>query len=85
MCLNARKLSRPIAMVPIRPVGPIGRDVSVNKDNAPIPHQDTLLEDIAMNYIERNTNGMYDIPTNGGPGVELMGADARHAHDWQTL
>ncbi len=34
-----------------------------------------------MNYIERDTYGMYKFPTNGGPGPQLMGADTLNGND----
>ncbi|MBK7768361.1 MAG: PRC-barrel domain-containing protein [Sulfuritalea sp.] len=34
-----------------------------------------------MNYVERDTYGMYKSPTNGGPGPELMGADTLNGND----
>jgi len=58
-----------------------GLDVSLNKDDALIPYQNTFLKDIAMDYIERDTYGMYEIPTNGGPGPELMGANTLNGND----
>ncbi len=34
-----------------------------------------------MNYVERDTYGMYKSPTNDGPGPELMGADTLNGND----
>jgi len=36
-----------------------------------------------MNYVERDTYGMYNTPTSGGsgPGPELMGADTLNGND----
>lgn len=34
-----------------------------------------------MNYMERDTYGMYEFPTNGGPGPQLMGADTLNGND----
>lgn len=34
-----------------------------------------------MNYMERDTYGMYKFPTNGGPGPQLMGADTLNGND----
>lgn len=34
-----------------------------------------------MNYVERDTYGMYKVPASEGPGPELMGADTLNGND----
>jgi hypothetical protein len=34
-----------------------------------------------MNYVERDSYGIYKSPTNDGPGPELMGADTLNGND----
>jgi sporulation protein YlmC with PRC-barrel domain len=51
-----------------------------NGDNL-FPYQDKLVKDTAMNYVERDTYGIYKSPPNDGPGPELMGADTLNGND----
>ena len=61
----------------------IYRVVSVTEDDTRVPCQNKFVKDISMNYVERDTYGMYNTPTSGGsgPGPELMGADTLNGND----
>jgi sporulation protein YlmC with PRC-barrel domain len=55
--------------------------VPVNNGDARVPYQNNLLKDTTMNYVERDTYGMYKVPASEGPGPELMGADTLNGND----
>ena len=68
-------------MVCVWPAGHIGRGVQANTSDTPFSGHNKLAKDRTMNYMERDTYGMYKFPTNGGPGPQLMGADTLNGND----